>query len=160
MVRSVTPHPGNEMAFQKILVPVDFSETSLHALRLAIDLARQGGGKVSLIHIGTLPLVVSDAAAYGAAVPAYLIEARDQITQEQRHALERLAEEEVPAEFLGACVVREGYPPDEIVEESQSGGYDLLVMGTHGRQGVARLMLGSVAERVIRGAAVPVLVTH
>lgn len=148
------------MAFQKLLVPVDFSETSLHALRLAVNIARSGGGKVSLIHIGTLPLVVSDAAAYGAAVPAYLIEAREQITQEQRHALERLAEEEVPPGVLGACVVREGYPPDEIVDEARSGGYDLVVIGTHGRTGVARLMLGSVAERVIRGAPIPVLVTH
>lgn len=148
------------MAFSKILVPVDFSETSLHAVRLAIAMARSGGGKVHLLHVGTLPLVVSDAAAYGAAVPAYLLEAKDQIAAEQKHALEKLAAEEVPEGLLGGVAVREGFPPDEIVEEAKACGADLVVIGTHGRSGISRLVLGSVAERVIRHATCPVMVTH
>jgi len=145
--------------FTEILVPVDFSETSLHAVRLAVKLVRSGtGGRVTLVHCGVVPYV--DAGPFGAAVPGVLVAAHDEMAAERMHALQRVAREEIPEGVPVRCLVREGFPPEEILAEAESGKHDLIVIGTHGRTGVERVLLGSVAERVLRGAKVPVLVTH
>lgn len=146
------------MAFREILVPVDFSETSLHALRLAVDLARESGGRVTLLHVGVVPYV--DVGPFGASIPNVIVAAHEQLAAEQREALERLARDEVPEAVPVRFQVREGFPPSEILAEAEAGGHDLICIGTHGRTGIERVILGSVAERVIRGAHTAVLVTR
>lgn len=145
--------------FHEILVPTDMSEGGLRALRLAIKLAREGGGRLTLLHVGLTPVPVG-LEGYGALSVELMSGVRDQIAAEQKHALEKLAREELPEGMEFRSVVREGYPPDEICEEAEACGADVIVMGTHGRTGLERVFLGSVAERVIRHATVPVLVTH
>lgn len=149
------------MAFQNLLVPVDFSSSSMSALRMAVRVAKESGGKITLLHVGLAPeLYYGDLAAYGFLVPETTAKVREQVMTEQRQALEQVARQEVPQEALGGVRLREGYAPDEILAELAGGGYDCLVMGTHGRRGLSHALLGSVTERVLRKAEVPVLVTR
>lgn len=145
--------------FRELLVPTDLSEGGLRALRLAIRMAKESGGRIVLLHVGVTPVPIG-LESYGALSAELMAGVRDQIATEQRHALEKLAREELPEGMEFRIVLREGYPPDEICAEAKAGGCDCIVMGTHGRTGLERVFLGSVAERVIRQADVPVLVTH
>ncbi len=146
------------MSFKEILVPIDFSETSLHALRLAVRVARESGGRLNLVHIGVVPYV--DAGPFGASVPAMLVAAHDEMATQRMHALQRVCREEIPEGMVVRTKVREGFPPEEILAEADESKADVICLGTHGRTGVERVILGSVAERVIRAAKVPVLITH
>lgn len=148
------------MAFKNILVPIDFSDTSLHAVRLAISVARAAGGKVSLLHVGTDPApYMATMSTPGASGEVLRGLARD-MKRDQEHQLKTLVRQEIPDSLLGTTTVRSGYPPTVICEQAVEGGHDLLVLGTHGYTGIKHVFLGSVAERVIRNASVPVLVTH
>jgi nucleotide-binding universal stress UspA family protein len=139
--------------FQKILVPVDFSGYSTFALRTGADLARRFSGSVTILH-------VQDPLPY--ALPGDL----QPISKEQQGQLRAEIEKElaalrVRAETAGATgvqsLVAEGSPAEEITRCAERGGFDLIVIGTHGRRGFQRMLLGSVAERVARLAPCPVL---
>lgn len=145
--------------FQKILVPTDFSETATHALRLAVKLVRHGAGQITLLHVGALAEAAFDFPVYGMPMPQSLAQLRQELMAEREHALKRLAKDEIPDDVCWAPKLREGYAPEEIVDEAKSG-HDLLVMGTHGHTGVKHALLGSITERVLRESPVPVLVTH
>jgi nucleotide-binding universal stress UspA family protein len=150
------------MFFNNILVPIDFSEASRAALRLAVKIARASkDSRITLLHIGVSPAMTwSDMTHYGVAVPESLVKLHEQMAQEQEHMLRKLGNEEIPEDVLWACSLREGFPPEEVVAEVEAGKNDLIVMGTHGRTGLSRVLLGSVAERVLRDSKVPVLVTR
>lgn len=146
------------MAFTNILIPIDFSDHSVRALRQAIGLAREGGAKLTLMHVGVLPHVVASDYGLSGASSALLTQVGEQAAREQLHRLEGLAKAEIPESLGHANLLREGYPPREILDQVKQGGHDLVVLGTHGRTGLQRLLLGSVAERVVREAHVPVMV--
>jgi nucleotide-binding universal stress UspA family protein len=146
------------MPFRKILVPIDFSEPSLRALRVAVALARHSGAELGLVHIGILPHIYSAEIGMSGAVGPLFTQAGEQLAREQRHSLEKLAHEEIPEAIRHSVEVREGYPPQEIIALVGDGGFDHVVMGTHGRTGLKRFLLGSVAERVVREAGVAVTV--
>jgi nucleotide-binding universal stress UspA family protein len=143
--------------FRRILVPVDFSPASRLALEYAKALAAKSGGVLELLH------VVEDRVVAGL-WPADMYAPSRQIEDALvKNAMERLA----------ACLTREerrrlgvtltlllGRPAVTIVEHAASCKADLIVMGTHGRTGVSHLVLGSVAERVIRTAVCPVFVVR
>jgi universal stress protein A len=139
----------------RILVPTDFSETSDAALRYARMLAETFGASLHLVH------AFEDPYAAGAIAP----EVYGTIPQELRDSALQLAnshlEERLPAadreRFRGTTAVVMGAPASAIVKYATETGIDLIVMGTHGRGGVAHLLLGSVAERVVRSARCPVL---
>lgn len=142
------------MRFRKILCPVDFSEGSRQALRLAIDLVGPEAQLV-LIHVWQAPYVYGpDAALQGAA----FVETKAVAEQE----LEKWRRE---AEQLGArrasAVLASGAPWHEIAEHARlDPAIELIVMGTHGRTGLKHVLLGSVAEKVVRHAPCPVLVAR
>ena len=146
------------MPFRKILVPLDFSDSSVRALRLAVALARHSGAELGLVHIGILPHIYSAEIGMSGAVGPLFTQAGEQLAREQRHSLEKIAHEEIPESIPHSVEVREGYPPQEILSLVADGGYDHVVMGTHGRTGLKRFLLGSVAERVVREAGVAVTV--
>ena len=146
--------------FSNILVPVDFSEHSVNATRLAIEIARLFGSKITLIHIGVVPHVYSTELGLGGTAGPLFSEMSQAAAAEQYHRLERLAKEEVPESLQVTTLVREGFPPEEILAQVESGGHDLVVMGTHGRTGIGRVLLGSVTERVVREIKVPIMVTR
>ncbi len=147
--------------FKNILVPLDFSEHATQALRLAVKLARSSGGTLTLLHVGLAPGVGSyDLGGYGVPVPDTLVQLHEEAAREQEHALQKLGREEVPADVSWRAVTREGAAAEEVLAQATEGGHDVIVMGTHGRGGLQRAFLGSVTERVLRSAPVPVLVTR
>ena len=131
----------------RILVPTDFSRPSERALEYARDLANQFGASLHLLHVVNRPLL-----AEGLAAEAYVSERfESDMVRGTEARLRRLAPEAVSADVVF------GYPAKAIVEWASRSGADLIVMGSHGRAGVAHLMLGSVAEAVVRTARCPVL---
>jgi nucleotide-binding universal stress UspA family protein len=140
--------------FKKILVPVDFSEHSEEAMRVAADLAQRYGAALTLAY-------VYEPMQY--ALPeGYILYTPDQIAQMTSAFKERLGLAEQAVKALGVAQVDsrllQGIVPFEVGELARNEGMDLIVMGTHGRTGVKRALMGSVAERVLRTAPCPVLV--
>lgn len=140
-------------AWKKICCPVDFSEPSRAAMEAAVELSRRFGAELTLLHASVEPeFSRSDAMTLEGVVE------REPVTAAHERAL---AELKGQAEALGApdvstAVVR-GTPFVEIVRFARAGGYDLIVMGRHGRTGLAHALLGSVAEKVVRKAPCAVL---
>ena len=130
-----------------ILCPTDFSERSRSALHLACVLARDYGARLVVLHVAVAPTVV-----YGEGlVPPDT----DLLLQEAQEELNRL---EVPnADIRAERRLEQGDPAVETLRVALEIGANLIVMGTHGRTGLGRLLLGSVAEQVMRQAACPVL---
>jgi nucleotide-binding universal stress UspA family protein len=141
----------------KVLVPTDFSEASAKAVTYGEELARRFGASLHVLHAVEPPLA-QGWDVYG--FPALLPERRAQVMAEVQRRLEEavppLARDRQPTELV-TCV---GTPHSEIVRFAKERGIDLIVMGTHGRGGVAHLLMGSVAERVVRTAPCPVLTVH
>jgi nucleotide-binding universal stress UspA family protein len=143
------------MAYKRILVPVDGSPTSAKGLKAAIKLARESRGKLRLLH------VVEELGAFIApetgANPAPILAAMKAGGRRTLARVERSARasgarpEAVLAEDFGGRV------SDAIVKHAQRWRADLIIMGTHGRRGVKRVLLGSDAERVVRSSRIPVL---
>lgn len=139
---------------RRILCPVDFSDCSRRAIDHAMAIARWYGSKVTALHVHPLPPVA--AAPTGPIIfePMLLtVEMRAQLASE----LKRLLIAEAAPGVDTDVVLCEGGTAAGILEQAVRIEADLLVMGTHGRSGVDRLLIGSVTERVLRKAAQPVL---
>jgi len=134
-----------------ILVPVDFQPASLHALEIAQQLAPLLGADVVLFHCHQLP-----ALAYSGLEPMLLPRMGDEIAASARQSLDELAKTHGDL----ATILREGDPSTRILEAAEELNPVMVVMGTHGRGAVARLVLGSVANRVVRLCPAPVLTVH
>jgi nucleotide-binding universal stress UspA family protein len=142
--------------FTRILVPTDFSAPSDAALVTAKELAARFGASLHLIHVLEDPYAV---AAYSADALGYLPPGiKDSWQRDAEQRLDALLTLDERAELMATTkVLFSGSAAREIVEHAQNNQIDLIVMGTHGRGGLAHLLLGSVAERVVRIAACPVL---
>jgi nucleotide-binding universal stress UspA family protein len=139
--------------FKRILVPVDGSEPSTKALVAALQLAREAGGRVRVVHaLDELSYVTGF--EYGVDVMGL---AREQAGKVVQDAMDVAKSAGVPADsrLLEAPGQRLG---DVVAQEASAWEADLVVVGTHGRRGIGRVVLGSGAEQVIRMAPVPVLV--
>ncbi len=130
------------MRVTRILVPTDFSPTANTAFRYAAALSKTTGASLIALHV---------------IAPVYYLEPADRasLVREARTAAHEAFGKlrPVPARAM----IEEGVPHDVIVAVARTVGADLVVMGTHGRSGLNRLMLGSVAENVVRHAPCPVL---
>ncbi len=150
-------HPGDvdkHRQIRTILVTTDFSRDAALASDAALRLLGEdvAGAKLVLLHVYHLPYEYT---AYGA-IPT----AVDYFKDVEGAAEERLVELAAPLRERGLEVVTralEGFPPEVIVTEAEAAGADLIAMGTHGRTGLAHLLLGSTAERVVQRAGCPVL---
>jgi len=140
---------------QRFLVPVDFSEYANQAVEYAIGLASKLGARLTLLHvIQSLPLAGID---MGVTLPyAYIQDLEAEITNSMQAYLERVT----AAGLEGEIAVVHGVPFQEILETAKTQQVDLIVMGTHGRTGLQHVLLGSVAEKVVRLAPCPVLVVR
>jgi len=143
------------MTFEKILCPIDFSDGARQAMQLAAKLAVESGGEVILVYVWHPTYVVSPEVTYSDAMAA-------QLRTDSEAELERWkAELETLGARCGGAKVLVGVPWDEIVAVAKRDpAIDLLVIGTHGRTGLKRALLGSVAEKVVRHATCPVLVVR
>jgi len=140
--------------FNRILVPLDFSAPSDAALEYARTVATRFGASLHLLHVADDPY----RALYSAEVYVPEVEGlREEIlTDAARRLKERLQSSDIHE--LGATVdAMVGRPAWSIVDYAESHDIDLIVMGTHGRGGMSHLLMGSVAERVVRTAPCPVL---
>ncbi|MEJ5990151.1 universal stress protein [Ramlibacter sp. PS3R-8] len=138
--------------FHRILIPVDGSPTSGKALVTALQLARESGGRVRLVHSFD-ELAYMSGFEYSADV---LQECRGYAEKVLQEGLDIARAAGVPADtkLMEAPGQRLG---DQVAEEARRFEADLIVVGTHGRRGIGRVLLGSGAEQVIRQAPVPVL---
>ena len=141
------------VTFKRILCPIDFSPSALQALGFALDLARQAGGLVTLLHvIEWLPEEEPRAYAH-----FNIPEFRGYMVDDARQRLRSLVSEESRAwcEIDDTIVV--GRAHREILREAEARSSDLIVMGAQGRGGVGLALFGSTTQQVVRGASCPVL---
>lgn len=149
-----------DSGYQNILVPTDGSDLALEALREALTLAELSGATIHVLY------VVDDAKiaelASGTGVDDVSIDGDvdglfDRFEAIGEHALEDLREEAADRGLPLTTAIRKGLPAAEILAYVEEAEIDLLVMGTHGRRGIERYLLGSTTERVLRQSLVPVL---
>jgi|SRR5580658_10233975 nucleotide-binding universal stress UspA family protein len=137
---------------RRILVPTDFTETSDHAVDWALGVAAKIGGKVTLMHAYELPIIgFPDGTII--ATPTIASHIADGSRAALDATVKRIAARGVSVE----SVLKEGIIYEEINAVAEAIDADLIVIGTHGRKGLARALLGSVAENVIRTATRPVV---
>jgi nucleotide-binding universal stress UspA family protein len=147
-------------AYRRILVAVDGSPVSSKGLREAIRLAKAEGAKLFIVHVvdefQAFAAMDGMAAAPGADLVAWLREGGKRVLAKAQTVASR-------QKVKCKAVLRErigGPAADKIVREARKQRADLIVLGTHGRRGVRRLVLGSDAEQVVRTASVPVLLVR
>ena len=145
--------------YQRVLVPVDGSPTSNRGLAEAIALARLTGGRMRLINIVDMFGIAMEANAF-AGVSGELIP----LMREGGQKVLALARAQAEAAGVGVdTALREGFGgrvSDLVIDEARAWAAELIVIGTHGRRGVGRLLLGSDAEQILRMAPVPVLLVR
>jgi universal stress protein A len=143
-------------SIRKILVPVDFSEPSQAALSYAAEFAKPFGASIDLLHVWEIPsFMPARALAIEGSADLALV---DLVKQNAERELDQF----VAAARARGIAVHEarsepGSPAHAIVERAREDGYDLIILGTHGRTGLSHVLIGSVAERVVRHARCPVL---
>ena len=137
--------------FRRILVPHDFSDAATHALRVAVRLAKEHGGRLTILHVVTpyMPVVqLPEVAGW--------ISDRDIVAGAKRSLDELVRRELRGREAPPACFeVELGDPYARIVKAAAKA--DVIVMATEGRTGLSHLLIGSVAEKVVRHSPIPVL---
>jgi nucleotide-binding universal stress UspA family protein len=144
-----------EVNLKKILVPIDFSESARKAMEYGLSFARQFNAEILLLHvIEFTPLP---------APPLAIVQ--DETTQAKLHesSAKELGEwrDAISAQTIVRASVRDGISAHaEIVKAAAEGNIDLIILGTQGRTGLAHLLIGSTAERVVRHAPCPVLVVR
>ncbi|MFN0152715.1 MAG: universal stress protein [bacterium] len=141
------------ITLSKILCPVDFSEYSKHALTYAVALAAQFRAKLTLVHV-IEPIHLPADIALGA--PG-ILHFEDGLVERARARLDSLVDVATLAELSVETRVLEGVAFAEIVKFAREENTDLIVLATHGQSGIAQLLLGSTAEKVVRKAPCPVL---
>ncbi len=134
------------VALHTLLHPTDFSERSDFAFHLACALARDHGARMIIMHVSQPPLAIYTEGA----IPPGLEDYREEL---HSHLLQVRPPEGIQASHR----LEEGNPVEEILRVAQESQAELIVMGTHGRRGWKRLLMGSVAEMVMRRASCPVL---
>jgi nucleotide-binding universal stress UspA family protein len=141
--------------FKELLVPIDFSAHSTAAFEAAVEIAKAFDSKIHLLHC--YQIQPGGISPYGIAIPSsYFAEIRDAATQQ----LSEWQEKHAPAEIsVDASTVSEA-PSEAILAAATKIGADLIVMGTRGLSGFKHVMLGSVAERIVRLAPCPVMTVH
>ena len=135
---------------KNILVPTDLSEGAEQALDYACELARTLGAQIHLLNVIGIPAL--GVPELGVALTASMI---DELVVGNQDAMDRLAQSR--STQMGQVMVRTGDARDVINQTAKELGVDLIVMGTHGRRGISRALLGSVAENVVRTAPCAVL---
>ena len=142
---------------KKILVPYDYSSFSEKALQYGLTFAETYEAELHLLHVHADPgLALADPEMSMVPVQEMMREEREWATKK----LEEIPSLEWREKLQVVRVVREGVPYLEIVRYADAEEVDLIILGTHGRTGFSRLLLGSVAEKVVRQSPCPVLTVH
>jgi len=141
-------------AFRRVLYASDFSKSSAAAFARALAIARANRAELVLVHVLLPPAMFLEESVLSA---RSLGELREQARRGAADRLASLMARATRRRVRATVVVREGLPADEIVAEARRRRADLIVVGTHGRSGFRRFVLGSIAARVVALARCPVL---
>jgi universal stress protein A len=145
------------MTWKTILVPHDFSSPANHAAAIARDEAKVHGGKILLLHVIELPAQLAQDTAIIPDQTGAPISVRDYTVRGAEVHLDDIAARLEKDGVKPTVFIRFGKPAEEILTFADENAVDLIVMGTHGRTGLAHLLAGSVTERVVRSSKRPVL---
>ena len=145
--------------YQRILVPVDGSSTSTRGLDEAIELAKLTGANLRLIHVVDALTFATGSELYGAYAGDLIPKMREFGEQILEDARTRVQKRGVKVDSLLIDYLP-NHLSDTVAEQARDWGADLIVIGTHGRRGVGRMLLGSDAEQIVRTAPVPVLLVR
>ncbi len=146
--------------YKSIVVAVDDSDLSLKALRHATELARSLGAKVTAVTVTELPLLIAPGAEIAQIQTASLMDEMERANAERAGEILRAARAAVPDATIETQHVKDSHPSDGILLAARDTGADLIVMGSHGRRGLGRLLLGSQATEVLTRSTIPVLVVR
>ncbi|VVB94414.1 Universal stress protein [uncultured archaeon] len=137
--------------YRKILIATDGSEYTKKAVDYGIDIADNTGAKLHVIY-------VVDTTSYGSIPLSALMEyAYSILRQEGDMAIKYVTDRAEAAGLEAEGIIAEGHPADEIIKYAEKNSIDLIVMGTLGKSGLDRFLLGSVADKVIRNSRIPVI---
>ncbi|HEY5702730.1 MAG TPA: universal stress protein [Gammaproteobacteria bacterium] len=139
------------MEYKRILCPVDFSDISTRVLQISADLAKRFGADLHVIHVFQLPATMLEA------VYEDPTDMEEEIRQRLNDKLNEFVQKTKKPDVKITTGVYEGVPDVEIITSARENQADMIVMGTRGKTGLSHVLLGSVAERVIRNAEVPVM---
>lgn len=142
--------------FNRILIPTDGSDAVRPAVEMALNLAKTHDATLHVLFVVDQPTSVSGTGE-GFSGLDNLLTALEEEGQQAADAIEEQAED---SDIGTEIAVRRGNPHDDILTYANEHGIELIVMGTHGRTGVKRALLGSVTENVVRHAEIPVLTVH
>lgn len=140
------------MVFQNILVPTDGSEYTKAAVKKAIELAKLTGGKVTALYVLDQTILTN------MPMDTAVMNVYNTLEKEGKEAVDYVRDLGEKEGVQTEISIREGTPVKVILEESPK--YDIIVMGTLGRTGMSKLLMGSVSERVVRASACPVMVVR
>jgi nucleotide-binding universal stress UspA family protein len=141
------------MQIKQILVPTDFSENAQHAVSYGVEMAKQCSAKLHLLHTPVIPTYLLMDLSYSPGP-----EAVTRILNDSQDALDGQAKEIAAAGVEHFTAIREGTVHEVIRDYAKEHDVDLVVVGTHGRTGVSKLMYGSVTERVIKTVHTPIII--
>lgn len=144
--------PPPPLELKRILVPIDFSECSLHAMGLAVSFAEHFQGRVVLLHV-VEPTMYPE---HHTGLSAAFDEANQSLVASAREQLENLARKHFTSGSV-ETLVRIGHAHSEITDTANALGSNIIIISTHGYTGLKHVLLGSTAEKVIRNAHCPVL---
>jgi nucleotide-binding universal stress UspA family protein len=142
--------------FKKILVPVDLSEASAKLVPYATAMAEKFGAQIDLLFVARILQHFTSIYVPHTSVDGF----EKEITEGAEKKLEEFKEEHFPGVENVRTRVTIGYIPEEIFNFVLTEGIDLIIMGTHGRKGLDKVIFGSVAERVVQSSPVPVLLIN
>lgn len=145
--------------FKHILLATDGSAASEHAAKLAVSLARTHGAKLTALYVADPYPYIGVGEINPMGYQAYSAAAQ-QLAAQAHSTVDALCQQGGAVVALQARLVEDVAAASGIVQSAKDEGADLIVMGSHGRSGIARLMLGSVATKVVAESPVPVLVTR
>jgi len=141
---------------KKILIAVDGSETSMRAADIAVCIGKQSGAHVTAVYVVDVHRL-AQLPGY-AAMPGIKDNLMELMFKEGSEALEEIGDKARDAGVAYERAVAEGDPGEELLKLCSDQGFDLIVLGSIGKSGLTKFLLGSVAERVVRHAHIPVLV--
>lgn len=138
---------------KKVLVPIDFSDYSKHALRYAIDFAKKFDAEMILISVIEPMIYPADFSMGQVSIPSTDQNLHERVEEE----LKKLADDEIGDQLKAKRIIKSGKPFYEIIETAREENADIIIIATHGHTGVEHLLFGSTAEKVVRKAPCPVL---
>ena len=141
--------------YKKILVPLDGSELAEKVLPHAVALAKGSGAEVTLLSVVQLSLGFTGAKLE--AIPEAAAERKAALRAEAMQYLEKIQRDLKDQGILAHTVALDGDAAGQIISHAEREGFDLVAMATHGRSGIDRFIMGSIAEKVVRGTLKPVL---